>query len=81
MKGVQPGFTEANGSNIPVNLIRDGDILSPKVRQMEPLKEQVLHFVDCVVNNKKPQSDGEAGVRVVQILEAAMKSVSLSGGK
>ena len=47
---------------------------------MEPLKDQVIHFVDCVVNNKKPLSDGSSGVAVTKILEAALRSVALRGG-
>jgi predicted dehydrogenase len=37
----------------------------------EALRVEAKHFVDCVANGRKPLTDGQAGLRVVQILEAA----------
>lgn len=58
---------------------RVGDMLAPVCDSTEALKVEVAHFVDCVLNGKTPISDGKAGLRVVQILEAADKS--LASGK
>jgi hypothetical protein len=52
---------------------------SPKVEQIEALKAEAAYFVDCVVNNKKPFNDGEAGLRVVRMLEAADRSLQQKG--
>ena len=41
----------------------------------------VRHFVECIRENKKPLSDGEAGLRVVRILEAAQRSIKAQGGR
>jgi predicted dehydrogenase len=56
-------------------MIRDGDILVPKVPASEPLKEQMLHFVDCCLNGRAPEADGPSGRRVVAALEAATDSL------
>ena len=54
---------------------RTGDMLSPKLDQEEALAVGTRHFVDCVLNNKKPMTDGSAGLNVVRILEASTESV------
>jgi predicted dehydrogenase len=56
-----------------------GDMRSPFIKQVEPLRTECEHFVDCVSNGKTPITDGNAGLRVVRILEAAQKSLR-SGG-
>ena len=58
---------------------RAGDIHSPRVPITEALQLEMLHFIDCVRTGKKPRSDGEAGLRVVRVLEAGMRSLR-SGG-
>ena len=58
---------------------RSGDMWAPKVNQTEALKLEAEHFVDCVTNNKEPINDGLSGLRVVQVLEAAEKSVKQKG--
>jgi predicted dehydrogenase len=60
---------------------RSGDIWSPHLRAMEPLREMVGHFADCVKNGKTPLTDGEAGLRVVRILDAAQRSIKAQGGR
>lgn len=54
---------------------RIGDMHSPVIDITEALKIEVAHFVDCVINGKKPITDGRAGLRTVQILEAANASL------
>ncbi|MCB9504482.1 MAG: Gfo/Idh/MocA family oxidoreductase, partial [Deferribacteres bacterium] len=48
-----------------------GDTLSPWLNQVEPLKAECQHFLDCVQTGKKPITDGQNGLEVVKILEAA----------
>ncbi len=57
-----------------------GDILSPFVKQTEPLKLECQHFIDCVDNGLQPDSGGRDGLAVVRILEAATKSLTDGGG-
>jgi predicted dehydrogenase len=61
---------------------RVGDIWSPYVsRSEEPLQNVVRHFADCILEGKEPLTDGEAGLRVVRILEAAQRSIKAQGGR
>jgi predicted dehydrogenase len=60
---------------------RYGDITIPNIKMAEPLKQECLHFIDCVQNKKKPISSGEEGYHVVKILEAAQRSLIDSGHK
>ena len=47
----------------------------------EPLKEECLHFLDCVQNGKTPITNGLEGLSVVRVLEAAQHSLINSGTK
>lgn len=58
---------------------RSGDMWSPQVEQVEALRSELDHFIDCVCNNKVPLNDGYAGLRVVKMLESANQSVSRRG--
>jgi predicted dehydrogenase len=58
---------------------RAGDMWSPKVEQVEALKLEAAYFIDCIRNNKKPFNDGEAGLRIVRMLEAADESLQQKG--
>jgi predicted dehydrogenase len=60
-------------------VIRDGDIVIPKVAAREPLKEQVADFIRCCATGERPLTDGSAGRRVVAALEAATESVKRRG--
>ena len=60
---------------------RTGDIWSPHLEPSEPLQNVVRHFADCVRGGRKSLSDGEAGLRVVRILEAAQRSIKAQGGR
>lgn len=59
--------------------LRFGDILIPKIDMAEPLKLECQHFLDCIKNDLAPQTDGENGLRVVRVLEAAQKSMEQDG--
>ena len=61
-------------------LMRAGDVYIPKVPATEPLKIECQHFADCIKNGTKPRTDGEHGKQVVQVLEAAQKSLKAGGG-
>jgi predicted dehydrogenase len=59
---------------------RTGDMYSPKIDGEEALLLEAKHFADCIANAKTPETDGAAGLRVVQILEAASQSMKQRGG-
>jgi len=59
---------------------RVGDVISPRLDVVEPLRVECKHFIDCIVNGATPRTDGDAGIAVVQVLEAATRSLH-QGGK
>jgi predicted dehydrogenase len=61
-------------------IVRDGDILIPKVPATEPLKEQVRHFLDCCRDGVQPLTDAVFARRVVAVLEAGSQSLQQRGG-
>ena len=58
---------------------RFGDIIVPKINDLEPLKMECGHFIDCIRNGKSPKSDGRAGLAVVKVVERACESAKLGG--
>jgi predicted dehydrogenase len=64
--------------NLLVNY-RSGDMWSPQVEQVEALKLELGYFVECISEDKTPHNDGKAGLKVVQLLEAASKSLGKRG--
>jgi predicted dehydrogenase len=58
---------------------RSGDMWAPRLDATEALQTEALHFIDCVENNKKPETDGCSGLRMVKIVEAAEKSLRARG--
>jgi predicted dehydrogenase len=54
---------------------RMGDMLAPKIDQTEALEVVCRHFVKCVRTRTRPITDGSAGLRVVELLEAAQESL------
>ena len=64
--------------NLLVNY-RSGDMYSPQLEQGEALSQEVAYFADCVSKNATPFNDGQAGLRVVKLLEAATQSLAKRG--
>lgn len=54
---------------------RIGDIVSPRIQVTEPLFHECSHFVESIRRGKRPKTDGENGLRVVRVLEAANRSI------
>jgi predicted dehydrogenase len=77
-KGVVPAPAHAEYHDVPMTY-RYGGIVSPFIALQEPLSIQDQHFVECVRSGKRPWTDGESGLAVVQVLEAA--TLSLSEGR
>jgi len=61
--------------------LRAGDVVIPHLDFPEPLQVECDHFVDCIRNGETPLSDGQSGLRVVKVLEAAQRSLSAGGRK
>ncbi len=56
-------------------ITRAGGSWSPEVRNVEPLRIECEHFVECVRTGQRPRSDGESGLRVVRVLERLQRSL------
>jgi predicted dehydrogenase len=80
-KGIE--LSRNNGKSVYQSLVqyRIGDMNAPAINNVEALKVEVEHFADCIKNGKNPVADGEAGLRVVRILDAADKSLKKGGIK
>ena len=58
---------------------RTGDMWAPKVSMTEALRVEGDHFVDCIEHGKTPQTDGRLGLRVVELMDAAHRSMRQKG--
>ena len=58
-----------------------GDMYAPYLKQVEPLKVECQQFLDSAKTGAKSDSSGEEGLRVVQILEAATRSLKNGGNE
>ncbi|MBV9311946.1 MAG: Gfo/Idh/MocA family oxidoreductase, partial [Solirubrobacterales bacterium] len=59
-------------------ITRSGDVFSPRVSNVEPLRVECEHFLECVRSGEQPQSDGLSGLRVVKVLEQLQRSLTRS---
>jgi predicted dehydrogenase len=59
---------------------RYGDVVIPYIQFTEPLRIECQHFIDCILDgDQQPISSGNQGLQVVQILEAAGRSLQDNG--
>jgi predicted dehydrogenase len=56
-------------------IARSGDTFSPRIANLEPLRIECEHFIDCVRTGATPRSDGRSGLRVVRVLEQLQRSL------
>jgi len=73
-----PGVPEMQ-SHVNQLTIRDGDILIPKISQTEPLRIEQQQFYECIAKGKKPLTDGQNGLLVLRVMEAAQESLDKGG--
>src|SRR5579884_3404623 len=59
-------------------ITRTGDIFSPSIPNLEPLRVECEHFVECIRTGERPRSDGMSGLRVVRVLEELQRSLDAS---
>jgi UDP-N-acetylglucosamine 3-dehydrogenase len=50
------------------------ETVQPRIQFQEPLKAELQHFIDCIVEKKQPIVTGEDGVKALEIATAAMQS-------
>jgi predicted dehydrogenase len=56
-----------------------GSVVSPYIEFAEPLRLECLHFLECVRLRVPPLTDGRNGIEVVQVIEAAHRSLRAGG--
>jgi predicted dehydrogenase len=77
-KGITVNGSAENAHQLRIGY-RAGDMWAPHLAAKEALQTEVEHFVDCVSNGKTPISCAKSGLRVVEILEAASRSIAAQG--
>ena len=58
---------------------RYGDIITPHIHFVEPLRAETEHFANSILNGTTPRSSGTVGLRIVKVLEAASQSLAEDG--
>ena len=56
-------------------IARSGDTFSPRISNVEPLRIECEHFLECIRTGATPRSDGHSGLRVVRVLEQLQHSL------
>ncbi|HEY3827988.1 MAG TPA: Gfo/Idh/MocA family oxidoreductase [Solirubrobacteraceae bacterium] len=56
-------------------IARSGEIFSPQISSVEPLRIECEHFIECIRTGTTPRSDGHSGLRVVRVLEELQRSL------
>ena len=58
---------------------RAGDMWAPQLAVTEALHTEARHFLDCIEHGREQETGGEAGLRIVRLLEAATASMREQG--
>jgi predicted dehydrogenase len=58
---------------------RSGDMVAPALPEREALRAVMEEFAGCIRTGREPRTDGWSGLRVLDILEAASRSLEFSG--
>jgi predicted dehydrogenase len=56
-----------------------GGMWAPPLETFEPLREECRDFIESINTGRRPLSDGERGLQVVRVLEAASRSLTDGG--
>jgi predicted dehydrogenase len=58
---------------------RSGDMVAPALVEREALQNVCAEFADCIRTGRAPVTDGRSGLRVLDVLEAASRSLDYRG--
>lgn len=53
----------------------DGDTYIPRIEYKEPLKVEIDHFLDCIINNTLPLTGAESAFNVIKVIEKIQESI------
>ena len=59
--------------NVPVASKADGQFV--EVSRSEPLRDECLHFLECMKTRRQPRTDGEEGMRVLKVLNTCQRAM------
>lgn len=65
--------------NVPVPTKGEPERLP--IPEAEPLRLECEHFIRCIVEGKRPPTDGDEGLRVLRVLNASQRSLNEEGGR
>jgi predicted dehydrogenase len=77
-KGITVGRAEEDAHQFRIGY-RAGDMWAPHLTVKEALEIEAEHFIDCIRTGATPISSGATGLQVVEILEAASRSIAARG--
>lgn len=69
-----PHKIEWQEGKIPVAKKENGKII--EIEQSEPLKLEILHFIECIEKRQTPLTDGEEGLKVLKVLSIAQSQLT-----
>jgi UDP-2-acetamido-3-amino-2,3-dideoxy-glucuronate N-acetyltransferase len=70
---IYPHQIDFTAGDVPV--ARKAESYTVDFPKKEPLKEELMHFSDCVIHRKTPKTCGAEAVRVLSVLEQAEKQL------
>lgn len=63
--------------HLPTPNMKEGQVVP--VDQVEPLREECRHFLECITNNRQPRTGGPEGLKVLTVLQACQESLEHKG--
>ena len=74
-----PAQLDADDRRQAIVSYRSGDMVAPALPEKEALQGVMAEFSDCIRTGRKSATDGHAGLRVLDLLEAASRSLEFHG--
>lgn len=74
-----PEGLDANDRRQALVSYRSGDMVAPALPEREALQSVLAEFAECILTGRVPQTDGWSGLRILDILEAASRSLEFHG--
>ena len=74
-----PDRLDADGRREAIVSYRAGDMVAPALPEREALQGVMAEFAECVRTGRTSRTDGRSGLRVLDILEAASRSLEFHG--
>ena len=78
-KGIEVRADNREEKNRLLISYRSGDMYAPQFDHTEALALVVRELADCILENRAALTDGEAGLRVLRVLDAAERSIKADG--